>query len=172
MKSVNEIKAFVEEQEIFIMPEVRIIGIKGCCKLHIGNNDVMETWQRFDDSVTAKLENLPRAMPKALLGWTGDCPEGSDTYSYIISVMCPAGTPVPEGLDYRDLPSSYVAKGEYGDDTGGVISKFTTKGFVTCYTDLGWNAELYLDEEENNPPKTDCPQPFRWLVPCVKVSEI
>ena len=172
VKNINEIKPFVEEQEVFVMPEVRIIGITGRCKLHTGSNDdVMEVWQRLDDAVWAKMENLPRVMPNTVLGWTGDCPEGSDTYSYIISVVCPAGTPVPEGLDYRDLPASYVAKGEYGDDIGGVVNKFTPKGFVTCYTDLGWNAELYLDEEEKNPPKENC-SPFRWLVPCVKVDEV
>ena len=170
MKNINEMKSFVNEQEIFIMPDVRIIGIEGRCKLHTGNNDVVAVWQRFNDTVTAKLEKLPRAIPKALLGWTGDCPEGSDYYSYIISIVCPAETPVPDGLVYRDLPASYVAKGEYGDDIGGVISKFTSNGFKTCYTDLGWNAELYLDDEEENPPKENC-SPFRWLVPCAKTDE-
>gem|GEM_PF-695107 len=143
VKNINEIKPFVEEQEIFLMPEVRIIGIEGRCKLHTGSNsDVMEVWQRFDETVTAKLDNLPRAMPNALLGWTGDCPEGSDTYSYVISVICPAGTPVPEGLVYRDLPASYVAKGRYGDGLNDVINTFTSKGFLTCYIDLPWNADL------------------------------
>ena len=173
MKNIHEIKPFVEEQEFFLMPEVRIIGIEGRCKLHTGSNaDVMEVWQRFDETVTAKLDILPRAMPNALLGWTGDCPEGSDTYSYIISAICPADTPVPEGLVYRDLPASYVAKGRYGDGLNDVVNTFTSKGFLTCYIDLPWNAELYLDDEENNPPIKDCHQPFRWLVPCVKVDEV
>ena len=169
MKHINEIKPFVDEQEIFIMPEIRIIGLEGRCKLNCGNDDVLALWEKADDEFFTKLENLPRAIPDAVLGWTGDCPEGSDTYSYIISIACPAGTAVPNGLSYRDIPSSYVAKGEYGDDIGGVICKFTPNGFITCYTDLGWNAELYLSDEEDNPPKQNC-SPFRWLVPCVKVD--
>ena len=169
MKNINVIKPFVDEQEIFIMPEIRIIGLEGRCKLNCGNDDVMALWEKADDEFFAKLESLPRAIPDAVLGWTGNCPEGSDTYSYIISVACPAGTTVPNGCAYRDLPASYVAKGEYGDDIGGVISKFTPYGFTTCYTDLGWNAELYLSDEEDNPPKQNC-SPFRWLVPCVKVD--
>jgi len=172
MRNIDEIKSFVEEQEIFIMPEVRLIGVEGRCKLNAGNEDVIAVWRKFGeihDKFPTVLDSLPRAIPNALLGWTGDCPEGSDTYSYFISVACPAGTTVPDGYSYRDIPASYVAKGEYGDDIGGVISKFNPKGFITCYSDLGWNAELYLDDEEKNPPKTDC-SPFRWLVPCVKVD--
>jgi len=172
MKSISEMIPFVEEQEIFIMPEIRIIGIEGRCKLHTGNNDdVMAVWKQFDESQAAVLNGLPKAIPDALLAWTGDCPEGSDTYSYIISVACPAGTAVPEGYSYRNIPASYVAKGEYGESINDVIKKFTPNGFITCYTDLGWNAELYLDDEEKNPPKKDC-SPFRWLVPCVKVDEM
>jgi predicted transcriptional regulator YdeE len=174
VKSINEIKSFVEEQEIFIMPEVRLIGIEGRCKLNAGNKEVLDLWQKFgeiNDKYPAVLDSLPRAIPNALLGWTGDCPKGSDTYSYFISVACPSGTTVPDGYSYRDIPASYVAKGEYGDDIGGVINKFTPNGFITCYTDLGWNAELYLDDEEKDPPKNNC-SPFRWLVPCVKVDKM
>jgi len=172
VKNISEIKPFVEEQEIFIMSDVRIIGIEARCKLHAGNDDVMALWKKFGDTQAAALQNLPKAIPHALLAWTGSCPEGSDTYSYIISVACPAGTVVPGGYSYRDIPASYVAKGEYGDSIGDVIKKFTPSGFITCYTDLGWNAELYLDDEEKNPPKQDCQQPFRWLVPCVKVDTL
>ena len=168
MKNLSEIKPFVDEQEIFAVPDVRIIGVAERCELHTGNNDdVMKAWQRFcEDDVQAKLESLPRFMANGFIAWTGDCPEGSKHYTYMPSVICPAGTPVPEGLDYRDLPASYTAKGEYGDDIGGVISKFEPLGFATCYNDFGWNAELYLDEEEDNPPRENC-SPFRWLVPCM-----
>lgn len=172
VKNISEIKSFVDEQEIFIMPETRIIGIEARCKLHAGNDDVMALWNSFGDAEAATLKSLPKVIPNALLAWTGSCPEGSDTYSYIISAACPAGTAVPDGFSYRDIPASYVAKGEYGDSINDVIKKFTPNGFMTYYTDLGWNAELYLDDEEENPPKKDCPQPFRWLVPCVKVDEM
>jgi len=173
MKNINEMKPFVEEQEIFFMPDVRIIGLELRCKLHdTGENPIPALWGKFfEKGFPAALANLPRAIPNAMLGWTGDCPEGSDTFSYIVSIACPANTPVPEGYTYRDLPSSIVAKGKFGESIGDVINRFTPLGFVTCYTDLGWNAELYFDEEENNPPLTNC-DGWRWLVPCVKVDEM
>ena len=177
VKNISEIKPFVEEQEIFFMPEIRIIGIGIKLKLHgdEGENPIPALWSKFfDEGFAVGLEKLPRAIPNAWLGWTGDCPEGeSDTFSYIASAACPAGTPVPEGYIYRDLYATYVAKGEYGDDTGDVIKKLTPNGFITNYHPiLGWNAELYLEDERKNPPKKDCFPFWRWLVPCVKVDEV
>jgi AraC family transcriptional regulator len=170
MKNINEIKPFVEEQEIFIMPDIRIIGVEARCKL--SGDDEPPVWDEFmKNGFPSALKDLPRAIPDAVLGWTGECPVGSDSYTLLVSIACPAGTPVPKGYAYRDIPASYVAKGEYGDDIGAVINKFAPHGFITCYTDLGWNAELFFDAEKENPPKTDCFPFWRWLVPCVKVDE-
>lgn len=44
------------------------------------------------------------------------------------AVICPAGTPVPEGLDDRDLPAFYVVKGAYGDEIGEVVAP--SSGFM------------------------------------------
>lgn len=169
MKNINEIKPFIEEQEIFIMPDVRIIGKAYRCTFSWEETPWDKIWDEWE-SAQKVIATLPRIVETGWISWTGDSPEGSDYYTYMPSVICPANTPVPDGLDYRDLPASYVAKGEYGDEIGGVIGKFTPNGFITCYTDLGWNAELYLYEEEENPPVKDC-SPFRWLVPCVKINE-
>lgn len=128
-----------------------------------------ENWDEYK-AVEKTIRSLPQIVENGFISWTGDSPKGSNYYTYMPAVICPANTPVPEGLDYRDLPASYVAKGEYGDEINDVVNKFMTDGFITCYTDLGWNAELYLYDEEKNPPKNDC-SPFRWLVPCVKVEE-
>lgn len=172
VKNINEMIPFVDEQEIFIMPEIRIIGHEIRCKLNDTVNHIPQfCMDFFNNGASDGLDELPRAIPNAWLGWTGDCPGGSDTYSYIMSNACPAGTSVPEGYVYRDLPASFVAKGEFGDSINKVISNFTPQGFITCYTDLGWNAELYLDGEDESPPKKDVKQPFRWLVPCVKLDE-
>jgi len=178
VKNINEIKPFVEEQEIFFMPDVRIIGIEARCKLpHLGGDDEPAVWDEFlKDGFPEALKKLPRVVTDAVIGWTGECPDpyngSADTYTYMVAIICPAITPVPFGYTYRDIPSSYVAKGEYGDEIGDVIKKFVPKGFVTCYTDLGWNAELFFDGERENPPKKDCFPFWRWLVPSVKVDEM
>ena len=166
MKSLNEMKAFVEEQEIFFMPGVRIIGKAYRCTFSWKETPWDRIWNEWKE-MQEVLSSLPKVLSNGWISWTGDSPEGSDYYTYMPCVICPAGTFVPEGLDYRDLPASYVAKGEYGAEINDVIMKFISQGYKSCYTDLGWNAELYLYDEENNPPKDNC-SPFRWLVPCTK----
>jgi len=166
VRNINEIKPFVEEQEIFIMPDVRIIGKAYRCTFNWKETPWQKIWDEFE-AAQEHIRALPRIVENGFISWTGDSPKGSEYYTYMPAVICPADTSVPEGLDYRDLPASYVAKGEYGAEVNDVVKKFRLNGFYTCYTDLGWNAELYLYDEENNPPKSDC-SPFRWLVPCGK----
>ena len=166
MKNINEMIPFVEEQEIFIMPDVRIIGKAYRCTFNWEETPWDKIWSEYEAAQEA-IQSLPKIVENGFISWTGDSPKGSDYYTYMPAVICPANTPIPDGLDYRDLPASYVAKGEYGDEINDVVNKFTPNGFATCYTDLGWNAELYLYDEEKNPPKKDC-SPFRWLVPCVE----
>ena len=178
MKNISEIKPFVEEQEIFIMPEIRIVGIEVRFKYRgepEGENTIPTLWEKFFvEGFAAGLDKLPKIIPNAWLGWMGDCPDGeSDWCSYIVSGAYPSGTPVPDGYVYRDLYASCVAKGKYGDDLHEVVSKFKPKGFITNYHPIsGWNAELYFDAEKENPPKKDCFPFWRWLVPCVKVEEV
>jgi len=115
MKNINEIVPFVEEQEIFVMPQVRIIG-KECRQKHNADyNPFPAFWDELlKNGFPSELEKLPRAILKAMLGWTGNSDE--EAFSYIASIICPVDTPVQKGYVYRDLPASYVAKGEYCDD--------------------------------------------------------
>lgn len=178
VKNISAIKPFVEEQEIFIMPEIRIIGLEVRLKYRgepEGENPIPALWRKFfAEGFATGLDKLPKVIPNAWLGWTGDCPEGkSDWCSYIVSGAYPSGTPVPKGYVYRDLYASYVAKGEFGDNVHEVVNKFKPNGFITNYHPVsGWNAELYFLEEQKNPPKKDCYPSWRWLVPCVKVDEM
>jgi hypothetical protein len=177
LKNISEIKPFVEEQEIFIMPEIRIIGIEIRFKYRgepEGENPIPALWEKFfTEGYAAGLEKLPKIIPNAWLGCTGDCPEGkSDWCSYIISGAYLSGTTVPDGYVYRDLYASYVTKGEYGDDLHEVVNKLKLNGYITNYHPvLGWNAELYFNEEKETPPKKDCFPFWRWLVPCSKADE-
>ena len=47
-------------------------------------------------------------------------------------------------------------------------SKFRPLGYATCYTDLGWDAKLFLDEDEISQHLNS---PCRWLVLCTKGYE-
>ena len=159
MNDISKILPFVEQQEIFTMPDVRIIGKAYRCTFSWEETPWEKIWDEFI-AVKGILDSLPKIVVNGYISWTGDSPEGSDHYTYMPCVICPADTSVPDGLDYRDLPASYVAKGEYGAGVHDVVANFLPEGYRTCYTDLGWNAELYLYDEESNPPKTDC-SPFR-----------
>ena len=171
LKDISELTLGVEAQEIFMMPDVRMIGKAHIC---IFENDAEgksphdSYWSDFL-ALEPVFERLPRVIKNAVVCWTGDSPLGSNLYTYMPGVICPAGTAVPAGFDFRDLPASYVAKGIYGDEVIDVIHKFLPLGFTTCYTDLGWNAKLFLNEDEI---RRHLNTPCRWLVPCVKINEV
>lgn len=174
MKGIHELGlTSPEEHEIFIMPDVRIIGIAHKCMFEndsLGITPHEDYWNEFL-AHSVIIGKLPLVIKDSMLCWTGDSPEESNYYTYMPGVICPAGTPVPNGLDYRDLPASYVAKGIYGDERNmtDVYNYFKPLGFTTCYTDLGWNAKLFLSgSEKENHHNSPC----RWLVPCVKVDAI
>ena len=103
MKNINEIKSFVDEQEIFIMPDVRIIGKAHRCTFNWETPPWGEIWDSYI-AVGDVLKSLPKVINNGFIAWTGDSPEGSDMYTYMPAIICPANTPVPEGLDYRDIP--------------------------------------------------------------------
>ena len=170
MKNICELtKRQTEEFEIFLMPKVRIIGIAKKCTFEDDANGISpheEYWDKLF-SFRSGLMKLPHIIENSMICWTGDSPAGSNYYTYMPGVICPESTSVPDGLDFRDLPSSYVAKGTYGnqENLSDVISYFKKEGFKTCYTDLGWNAKLFLGDEEI---QKHFNSPCRWLVPCIK----
>ena len=167
VKDIYELAADMNEQELFMMPDVRIIGKAYRCTFEAdmaGQSPHQKYWGEFL-AFRSVIDTLPCIIKGSMVCWTGDCPKGSNYYTYMPGVICPAGTPVPEGLDYRDLPASVVAKGAYGNEVDDVISKFRPLGYSTCYTDLGWDAKLFLDEDEISQHLNS---PCRWLVPCSK----
>lgn len=174
MKEIHELTITLpEEHEIFIMPDVRIIGIARKCTFDNDSQGITPHEDYWNEFLSFKpvIERLPFVIKDAMVCWTGDSLKGSNYYTYMPGVICPAGTAVPNGLDYRDLPASYVAKGIYGDERnmGDIFNYFKTLGFTTCYTDLGWNAKLYVGDNEK---ANHCNSPCRWLVPCVKIDEV
>jgi len=170
MKNISELMITPpEEHEIFIMPDVRVIGIARRCTFEndgAGLSPHEDYWNEFL-AFGSVIDSLPLIIKDSMVCWTGDSPKGGNYYTYMPGVLCPADTPVPDGLDYRDLPASFVAKGVHGDQSNmdDVYEYFYPLGFVTCYTDLGWNAKLFIGDEEK---KNHYNSPCRWLVPCAK----
>ncbi|MHB0859086.1 MAG: GyrI-like domain-containing protein [Anaerolineae bacterium] len=169
MKDIGELTGAPREQEILSMPDVRVIGKAYTCTFasdQAGTSPHDDYWNAFF-ALAPLTDRLPRIVLNAIVCWTGDSPMGSDHYTYMPGILCPAGTPVPDGLDHRDLPASLVAVGVYGDEVDDVIGKFVPLGYATCYTDLGWNAKLFLTDDEIRRHEN---APCRWLVPCVKAT--
>ena len=132
-----------------------------------GESPHLDYWRQFF-KYKFVIKGLPLVINDSMVCWTGDSPGESNYYTYMPGIICPAGTPVPDGLDFRDLPQSFVAKGLYGDEVFDVIQKYKLLGYTTCYTDLGWNAKLFIgDDEIAKHENTPC----RWLVPCIPVGE-
>jgi len=163
---------FSKEFGIFELPAARVIGFERRFKLH-GEGELMAA-PLWDEAFASDLWNrvlaLPQLIPNSNCGWTCDYDAETDTFSYLASALCPAGTSVPEGCQFRDIPPTCVAGGLWGEDMDKTIKRLKKQGYVTNYKEegCGWNAELYFGEEQANPPRKPKPNPqgCRWLVPC------
>lgn len=150
MKNISELKENVNEIEIFEMPEMKIIGKEIRCGGFIGNI-VGELWDMcLEDGSIEILKAMPRIIPNALLGWSGNYTHEDKTYSYIVGVFVPLDTEVPKGFTFRILPPTLVGKGLFG---GGYsfIGELKKQGYVTNYELRGWNVDLFFKDD----PKTE-----------------
>ena len=165
---------YSEEFRIFHLPASRAIGIEESIKLHgAGRLPAQPLWVGLTDSeIWQTLRSLPQLIPGTSLGWTCDYVAETDSFSYIACVLCPVGTPVPEGCQFRDIPPTEVAAGLWGDTMSKVVKRMKKQGYVTNWDaeGCGWNTELYFDEYHSNPPPSPKPnkEGCRWLVPCKK----
>lgn len=166
MRNISEIKPFEDEFEVFDLPAVRIIGKEARCGGALGNTAPALAAETLKPETWNILMQLPLVL-KDGLGFTCDYDKETDTFSYLVSVMTPAGTPVPEGFSFRDVPATCCAKGLFGEGVTQTIVRAREMGYVTNWEPYGWNAEFYVQEEEENPPKTECPT-CHWLVPVRK----
>lgn len=177
MRSIEEIRPFQNEFEVFFLPACRVVGYEMRVGLKVAgskNNPIpafvnahlsTDGWR----ALTAR-EIL---IPDAGLGWTCDYKQEDDTFSYIMSVFLPAGASVPEGCRFRDVPEGLVAKGLFGDTIGKVVQRAKAAGYETAWDvpGLGFNAELYLDAEMNNPPAKPNREGCRHLVPVKEIKK-
>ena len=168
MLPISSIRPFADDLSFFRLPAARIIG----CETRSGGalgNTAPALWQKtFSSDAMDALMNLPSLVEAANFGWTMEYDSATDTFVYMVCVLTPADTPVPDGFSFRDLPETDCAVGLYGENVMDTVERAKALGYQPNWECCGWNAELYLAAEEENPPKPQCPEPWRWLVPVKK----
>ncbi len=134
----------MNEVEICEMPELMLISkeVREGGKPSFLGNRAPGLWDICIEGGSLEIiRALPSVIPNALVGWNGNYTVEDETYSYIIGVFAPLGTPVPRGYACRILPATLVAKGIY--DTGyAMIEAYKGWGYTQNYELFGWNAEL------------------------------
>ena len=116
-------------------------------------NPVPELWEKcFREGTLAVLTTLSPVMDHSI-GWMGEYDGSTGHFTYIAGYFMPAGTPVPDGLQYRDLSACTIGMGYI---TGGLsidlfprlhemtVSGIEASGYTPDYSQ-GWSAEAYLE---------------------------
>ena len=170
MKPFSDIQPFRDEFAVYSLPASRAIGKEVRNGGALGNTAPALWGETIQSGAMDALLALPQLIPGATYGWTCDYDAPTDTFIYMVCVLASAGTPVPEGFAYRDIPETACAVGLYGENMDKTLDRVKESGFVTNWEPYGWNAELYLPEEESNPPKPS-DSPWHWLVPVRRAEE-
>lgn len=141
--------AVLGKMEFFNLPPVRMIG-KGISHGYDCENPVPELWEkRFREGSLKILETLSPEMDY-FIGWMGDYNSETKQFYYIAGYFMPAGTPVPEGFQYRDLSACMVGMGYINGSFDDVFPRLhdLTVGGIQAYGyepdySQGWSAEVY-----------------------------
>ena len=147
--------AKLEKIEFINIPNVRIIGCEVSHSITEGaENPVPALWERsFCDGTIVMLKKLSLAIANCTVGWMGDF--DGQNFKYIAGVIAVENTPVPEGMQYRDLPACDVAKGYIRGNLQNGDAYFNahvlTVGGIKAHNfkddnSFGWSAEVYPDD--------------------------
>lgn len=153
MEDIGEIRPG-EGFEVFWLPAVRIIGKEARCGGPLGNTAPGLVAEAFASDAWQVALRLPRVIENHV-DWMGDHDPADDTFSFVHCVIVPAGTPVPEGLVYRDLAETACGKGVDGESEQQTFARAAGAGYVENYGGNPWNIEVFFPEED-----TSC-----WVVP-------
>ncbi len=146
--------AILEKIDFIRLPNVRIIGCEVGHTLRPGaDNPVPSLWKRIlENGTVSMLKGLLLAVPNCTIGWIGDV-SGQD-FRYIAGVIAVKDTPVPQGMQHRDIPACRIANGYvYGNLQNGDVYSSAYELTVTGIREhdfmpddsFGWSAEIYLD---------------------------
>ena len=167
MNSVSDIRPFNQDLGFYRLPAARIIGMEVRSGGALGNTAPALWGSAYSSGTMERLMKLPSLVSDATFGWTMEYNPADDTFVYMVCVLTPSGTEVPDGFTFRDLPATDCALGLFGEDTMATVGRAKAAGFRPNWESSPWNAELYLAAEEKNPP-IECAAPWRWLVPVVR----
>ncbi len=152
---ISQILPFVPAEKhfrIFDMPAVRFIGKSIKDRLYSDPSPIPAFWGEYftrgDHLVT---DSLPHVIPNRLAHFY-DYSSDTQQYTYLICVACPAGTPVPDGFEYRDAPAALICHGVMNENAGdpyeeGSVQEELKKRGLTL---LGPLCEFYPDLEKPN----------------------
>lgn len=107
---IRDIFPFENRLRFFRLPQVRLIGKS---IRHVDETPVTPIprfWNEYYQKYYALTEALPQIVP-ATIAWNGDYEPSTREFTYLICVICPVGTQVPQGLEYRDAGPVWLAHG-------------------------------------------------------------
>lgn len=167
MKNLSEIKPHASDIEVYEMTNVRLIG-KYKRNTHFGDTTPSLWDECFADGSMDILKGLPSIIPNAFLGWLGDYTPNDKTIGYVVGVLAPAGTPVPEGFICKDFTSPmFIADCLIDLDINDKLDRINKLGFKSPFCSIDcvgwWEGELYLDGYHPN-------DGYNCLMPVVKID--
>lgn len=138
--------------ELTSIPNLRVIGREVRVTMAEGiENPVPALWeQSFRDGTMATLDKLPLAIDHCYVGWMDEASENE--FAYIVGIAAVENTPVPDGMQYRDVSGCEVARTtvsgnlQNGDVYSNAhivtIAAIEANGFRPDDSS-GWSSELY-----------------------------
>ncbi|MBC7320656.1 GyrI-like domain-containing protein [bacterium] len=133
----------------------RVIGKKTIARVEGAENPIPQFWMKcLEDGTLQVLESMPSyILNPAYIGWEGEYDPNTQEFSYIVGMLMKPDTPIPEGFDFRDLPSCKMAigwiKGKepeiYMDGVYLILSSMRDLGFEYDES-AGYMIEVYTYE--------------------------
>lgn len=156
MRNITEMKVMMPEDdfEILFLPTVRVIGKETRCGGHLGNTALKLIEETFASEEWKTAQLLPKVIENDV-DWMCDYNSRDNTFAFIHCFITPAGTPVPEGLVYRDIPETFCAKGVCGENENKTIERAAKAGYAVSYEPYLWNTEIIFPDVDKS-----C-----WLIP-------
>ncbi len=147
------------EAGIYQLPPSRVIG-KAFVHLpgEEGHRQFVKALFELLDSDTWKktIKTLPMLVPNTGWGFTCEYVAETDSFTYLQSVLTPEGTPVPDGLDCRDVPSTLVWASPRGGPrfADAIRDRPELSGYVENFDapSFPWQAEVHFDDEAEKYP--------------------
>lgn len=170
MKNLSEIKPHASEVEVYEMIGVKLIG-KYKRNAHFGDTNPSLWDECFSNGNIDILKGLPSIIPNAFLGWLGDYTPNDQTIGYVVGVLTPVETPVPEGFICKEFTSPMFIADCLIDldimDKLNKLNKLNKLGFQSPFSSIDcvgwWEGELYLDGYHPN-------EGYNCLMPVVRID--